>query len=106
MLRFIWLIRRDLVFLMVGRRPCPQWDATRGELRMGGRILKRIVVGKAIRVVTILDEFESTGWSDPVAIEEDDRLDIHQTLKSLNKNLTGVRFRANGQGDVLWEIAE
>jgi hypothetical protein len=88
----------------------PVWNAERCELSIRGRCVRRIRGRNvALNVHTILDTFQEEGW--PARI--DDPLTdgpnpgrLREAVRTLNKKLTGMRFRADGSGEgVLWENA-
>lgn len=87
----------------------PAWNADRLELTLRGQVVRRIRNrGRAHNAVRILDTFQELGWSDRI----DDPLRggadperLRDTIKSLNRGLTGLRFRADGTGcGVVWEL--
>jgi len=86
----------------------PTWNRDRGELSLDGDVIKRVrSVTVAKNVTRILDTFEDDGWPDRI----DDPLDpsnsqmrLHEAIKRLNDNLTGIKFRADGTGQgIVWE---
>jgi hypothetical protein len=98
-------LRRDLIFVACGRTPHPRWRPEVGELSLNDVVLKKIAVGRAVNVAWILKQFEESGWPETIRAAElkDDQL--HQTLRSLNKGLTSLRFHSNGDGSAIrWEL--
>lgn len=93
--------------------PLPVWDRTVGELRLGHTVIKRVRRLKvATNAILILDAFQETGWpshqDDPLPGKETLRQTTSQRLqdaiKSLNQNLTLIRFRGDGKGaGVVWK---
>lgn len=95
----------------------PHWDNQSGELRWHGQIV-RVVKPKATNVIALLDAFQQQGWptkiENPVARPLDPKFSrrpqemynstrLHDTIKSLNTGLTGLRFNADGTGGaVCW----
>lgn len=84
----------------------PTWNRKNGRLELEGTLCRKVLVAKATTIVPVLDAFEDAGW--PPAIEYPnesvDPQQIHQSVISLNTNLTGLRF--NAQGDqVCWQLA-
>jgi hypothetical protein len=84
----------------------PKWikDASGGgELWLGERRLKR-VVPRGTNVIKVLDAFHEEGWPERI----DDPLDpsrgsqrLHDTIRSLNEGLQGLRFHADGTGEAI-----
>jgi hypothetical protein len=89
-------------------RERPRWERKTGTLFLGdGKV--RMVRASATNVVAILDSFEGENWLthikspfDPLAITT-----FHNTLRTLNTGLKGMRFRADGTGaGIVWELTE
>jgi hypothetical protein len=104
-----WL-RREVVCARRSISPSrrPEWNRTRGELKLGRKIIRRVRVGVAVNIVKILDAFEEEGWPEridsPIARASDD-MAHRDAISSLNKNLVAVRFRSDGTGTgMLWEL--
>jgi hypothetical protein len=96
---------RDLTFLACGRAPHPRWHADRGELVFNDIVLRTVVVGKAENVGWVLDEFERQGWPQSIRLPPEFTGDLlHQTLRSVNKGLHTLRFRARSGNAIYWEI--
>jgi hypothetical protein len=87
----------------------PVWDKDRGTLEYDGQLVKRIKnLGPAKNVVAVLIAFEEAHWpqriDDPLPEGLDPRRRLNETLRSLNKNLAGIRFFADGTGKgICWE---
>jgi len=83
----------------------PHWVKTLPEhqLLLGSRVMKR-VRPLARNVIRVFDAFEEEGWPQHI----DDPTDpgkLHETLRSINGGLEGLRFRADGTGKgILWEV--
>ena len=99
-----WLLRE------IGEEPTPpgspHWDGAKGELRLEGEVIRRVRVTQNLsNVQRILDAFQAERWTSPI----DNPLkrgpeQLHQTLRSLNTDLKGVRFHAQKGGcAVTWE---
>jgi hypothetical protein len=87
----------------------PVWNADRLELMLRGQVVRRLRYrGRARNVVRILDTFQELEWPDRI----DDPLPggadserLRDTIKSLNRGLIGLRFRADGTGyGIVWEL--
>jgi hypothetical protein len=97
-------VGRDLMFLACGRAPHPRWQPDRGELTFSDVVIKRVTAAKAENVAWLLGEFERQGWPPQIRLPVEmtgERL--HQTLRSLNKDLQGMRFRAH-DSCAMWEL--
>jgi hypothetical protein len=83
----------------------PRWDNSCSSytLYLGTRIARR-VVPRASNVIKVLDAFEEEKWPERI----DDPTDagkLHETLRSLNQGLQGMRFRADGTGQgICWML--
>jgi hypothetical protein len=82
----------------------PHWDKARGRLYYGDQEAKR-VIKLAVNVLKVLDAFQACGWkyeiADPLAdphAKKKDAQRLHETVKSLNKKLRYIKFRADGSG--------
>jgi hypothetical protein len=88
----------------------PEWNRGRGQLLFRGNVVKRARVGIAKNVVMVLDSFQELDWQervdDPLP-EGRNQQRLHETIKSLNRGLNGLRFHADGKGQgFVWEPAE
>ena len=78
----------------------PTWDRVKGELSFGGETVRRIRrIGSAKNVVLVLDTFQELDWPDRV----DSPLSPgsqkhHATIRSLNTDLSRIRFKSDGEG--------
>jgi hypothetical protein len=93
----------------IGQGPLPSsrppeiaWIRERGELRVDGRIARIIrSLSIAKNIVSILDAFQRQNWPDRIASPFSDELtpqELHETVRSLNRGLQGLRFRCDGTG--------
>lgn len=88
----------------------PVWNDDRLELMLRGQVVRRIRSRSHARnVVRILDAFQDLDWParihDPLPGGADDER-LRDTVKSLNRGLVGLKFRADGTGcGVVWELA-
>jgi hypothetical protein len=84
----------------------PRWDDERGELIHEEKVIRRVSRGKAVNVVRVLQAFEAVGWPSRVPSPfGNDWEKMHETIRSLNKGLQVIRFRADGTGKgVLWDL--
>ncbi len=87
----------------------PNWNPDRLELAVRGQVIRAIrsrnVAGNVVRV---LDTFEELAWpdriDDPLPGGADEER-LRDTVKSLNKDLSGIRFRADGTGKgIIWDL--
>lgn len=92
----------------------PHWNATRRELFLGGRIVKRFRV-PARNQERILSVFEEEGWAEhihdplPVTYDIDAPTRLHDAINRLNRCQINplLRFRGDGRGTgVLWELSQ
>lgn len=92
----------------------PQWNATRRELFLGGRIVKRFRV-PARNQERILSVFEEEGWAEhihdplPATYDIDAPTRLHDAINRLNRCQINplLRFRGDGRGTgVLWELRQ
>ncbi|MEI8374426.1 MAG: hypothetical protein WCJ35_16500 [Planctomycetota bacterium] len=81
----------------------PQWDADSGELRIGTTIVRKVAL-RASNLLPVLSCFQEDGW--PQRIDspiEDNSQTLHATIRTLNKGLALIRFRADGAGEgIIW----
>ena len=88
----------------------PTWDPDGRRLLWGGRVLK-VYHHSAAEQQLILAAFEEQGWpnriDDPLSpkflLDSVERL--HNTIRSLNDRLEGIRFHCDGSGTgIRWEL--
>lgn len=96
----------------------PKWEKDTGELRLGSTIARQ-VASQARNARAVLDAFEAQKWpariNNPVAAPIDhtraegpqrmaNATRLNETIKTLNKDLEGIRFHADGTGTrITWE---
>jgi hypothetical protein len=87
----------------------PQWHQEIGELRFGDRLIRRVrTMHEPTNIERILNAFEATGW--PTEIENplpygQLQQQLHQALRSLNKNLKKIRFHSRSGGHfIFWDV--
>jgi hypothetical protein len=90
----------------VSAKDRPTWNPSAGELRLDGRLIRRIrVLRRPSNIQQIVDRFEAAGW--PRRIKSPLKLgqqQLHQTLRYLNRSLKKIRFRAQeGAQAIIWE---
>ncbi len=92
----------------------PRWNASRRELFLGGRIVKRFRV-PARNQERILSVFEEEGWAEhihdplPATYDIDAPTRLHDAINRLNRCQINplLRFRGDGRGTgVLWELRQ
>jgi len=87
----------------------PVWDPARGELRLGGQVVRHVrVMAQPSNIQRILDAFQGRGWpsriDDPLP-DGPDQQRLHQVVLSLNEGLSGIRFHVQEGGRaVTWEL--
>jgi hypothetical protein len=84
----------------------PTWDSQNGELRFGDRVIRKTrVLRNPSNLQRIVEAFHVAGW--PIRIDNPLSLgqeQLHQALRSLNKGLDAIRFRAQEGGRaIVWE---
>lgn len=84
-------------------RDKPHWNGDTGELTIGGKLAKTIrYLRQAKNVVRILTEFTECDWperiDDPLPGGRDTER-LKNTLDSLNRNLSLIRFSGDGTGE-------
>jgi hypothetical protein len=90
----------------VPRPDRPVWNGATGELRWKSRVIRRVrAFTQASNIHVILTAFERQGWPDridnPLPLGQQQ---LHQTLRSLNRGLRGMRFHAlNGGRVITWK---
>jgi hypothetical protein len=75
----------------------PSWQVETGQLRWGGRTVRRVrVMQSPTNLQRILDAFETAGWPPeiPNPLGADASQATHQALYDLNHDLQGVRFHS------------
>ena len=99
-----WLLRELGEEVPQGMEPKdkPRWDPERRELRLNGRLARRVLHPKAARnVVAVLDAFEQIDWppriDSPLGQKSDGEC-VNKTVNSLNTGLQLIRFSADGTG--------
>ena len=108
--RAAWL-RREAGIIHSGKAdasPKPEWDPARGELWLGGKIIRRArITKKPTNIRLILNAFQTQGWPTNIknpltrGVEQ-----LHETLRSLNDKLSGLKFHAAGGGqEVFWVLS-
>ena len=87
--------------------PVPAWDKNTGELRYGGKLIRRIrVMAKPSNIQRIVDAFQEEDWlrriDNPLSGGADQHR-LHLTLQSLNQGLEQIRFHGHEGGRaILW----
>lgn len=80
-------------------RDVPEWDKDMGELRWRGKVIRRVTIGRAQNVVTVLDAFQQQDWKqrigDPLS-RSVNPCRLNDTVRSLNVGLTGIIFESDG----------
>ncbi len=86
------------------------WDRETHELRLGGRIIRRVrSLSVAVNVAAVLDAFEEADW--PRLIETPGSIDtslsserVHETIRTLNEGLGVIRFHVDEGGQrIFWD---
>jgi len=108
-----WLLRElslpGTLSADVGLVPVWRKDRGRGELLLGGQVVRRVQsLKKSKNVVTILDVFEEQRW--PAGMDDPlpggrNPTRLHRTIEVLNTKLIGMKFHADGTGEgIRWEL--
>ena len=87
------------------------WDPEQSLLTFGGE-RARVVARRAVNLIPVLDSFQRAGWpvriDDPLADPKAPSKDVqrlHETIKSLNKNIELIEFHADGRGKgITWHV--
>ena len=86
----------------------PQWNAATGKLFWENRLVRKLrILKKPSNIQIILNAFEAAGWPEripnPVRPGLAPPVQVHETLRSLNKNLKAIRFHSQeGAGAIHW----
>jgi hypothetical protein len=92
-------------------RDRPVWNRDTSQLHYRGEIVRRVVSpSRASSICRILDAFQEDGWPERI----DDPLPggpgaqrLRETIRTLNKGLAKIRFRADGTSTgIVWEVAD
>ncbi len=86
--------------------PKPYWNRLKGELSFNGEVIRTIRrLGNAKNIVRVLDAFQTSDWPDRI----DSPLKAgsqqhHATIRSLNEDISLIRFRSDGEGEgFIWQ---
>jgi hypothetical protein len=84
-----------------------EWNRRLGELRLNGKLIRKVRMANATRLSAILDAFQDEGWpeqiEDPLSVKSDSQL-LRETLRTLNQRLKRLRFFADGTGHgIRWD---
>lgn len=84
----------------------PLWNAGTGELLWGDDVIRSVPIRKSpLNIQLILDAFQAAGW--PSRIENplpNGPQQLHEALRSLNRGLEKVVFRAQEGGEaIIWK---
>lgn len=83
----------------------PHWNHTEGRLYFGKEVIRRVRINKKpTNIHRILDAFQAANWArrvhNPLA---DDAQQLHETLRTLNRNLKQIRFHSTEGGQsITW----
>jgi hypothetical protein len=101
-----WLLREIGVTESPAHAERPQWNPTTGELRFGGRVVRKVrILKRRSGPHLILDAFQHAGWPSRI----DNPLggapeDLHDMVRTLNRGLRRIRFHAQeGGGALVWK---
>ena len=90
----------DRAAIRARREAAPSWNATLGELRYRGAVI-RVVKPEAGNLRAILTAFETDGWPAEIydPFPQDDASDRRRrAVATLNEGLRGIRFSSTGGG--------
>jgi len=86
----------------------PRWDRDGSKLFFGD-VKVRDVSRRAKNIIPILEAFQEESWPprifDPLP-QSSDSQKMRETIKTLNKGLERIRFRADGTGEGIEWFAE
>lgn len=83
----------------------PHWNDSTGELTFDSEIVRRVrLTSQPSNVRTILRAFQKEKWRRRIENPLVDQHCLHQTLRSLNKGLQKLRFRAAEAKYAFWEV--
>lgn len=103
-----WLLRElDEPSSSAGGQFLIEWNRVLGELRLNGKLIRKVRLANATHLLDLLDAFQDAGWpeqiEDPLSVEPNGQL-LRETLRTLNNGLTRLRFFADGTGHgIRWE---
>lgn len=85
-------------------QPTPSWDRESGRLEYDGELCRTIRTARATSIVPILDAFQAAKWQSTVDYQNEtvEEQRIHQVVRNLNSNLTGIRFNVQDQ-QICWQ---
>ena len=84
------------------QRERPSWDQESGELQIGDVVVRDVRTGVAQNIVLLLDVFQESGWDQRVDNPfppPNDGERLGETVKSVNKGLSLIKFRRDGRGE-------
>ena len=85
-----------------------EWHKDLGELRLNGKVIRRVRIKAAKNLVIILDGFQECGW--PEQMQDSVPRSSHTSclrddVKTLNKQLKKIRFYSDGTGEgIRWAM--
>lgn len=105
---FVWL-RREIGEPVTPLPPPPapppllQWSSADGTLKFHGTVVRRLRIKKSpTNPQKILDAFESAGWTSRIANPMHlGQQQLHEALRSLNRDLEGIRFHSIEGGNAI-----
>ena len=88
----------------------PCWNKLTGKLTYRGQVVREVAV-TAKNVRKLLDVFEEEGWQQhidsPFPDSSDGQNQLRETIRSLNNNLTSLKFGADGEGTgATWHVLD
>jgi hypothetical protein len=87
----------------------PAWHSSRGELIFDGQVVRTVRgASVATSIRAILDSFQRQGWPDRIdspRLYANDKQRLRETIATLNRRLSGIRFLSDGSGEgVRWVV--
>lgn len=76
-----------------GARPRPCWDRSRGELRLGGVVVKRLAA-TATAQIAVLEAFQAAGWAEEIEVSREGEKTRQPKLREAVRNLNRSRRTA------------
>jgi hypothetical protein len=72
-------------------RPRPRWDRSRGELSLGGVVVKRLAATAAAQIA-VLEAFQAAGWAEVIEVAPEGEKARQPKLREAVRNLNRSRL--------------
>ena len=100
-LHYDWLLRT--IGETHGRRDgnLPHWNPDSGELRFGGKLIRKVRLRKPpSSVQVVLEAFEAASWPESIDCPRGIK-NLSETLRTLNSELKRIKFHAQAGGTAI-----